>query len=56
MSSFLVKKSLNIQAKYFKIPNAGMIFFNKRSILNVGMLLTESPIAEERCEKDLFLF
>ena len=40
-------KSLNIQDEYFKIPNAGMILFNKRSILNVGMLLTESPIAEE---------
>ena len=40
-------KSLNIQDEYFKIPNTGMILFNKRSILNVGMLLTESPIAEE---------
>ena len=40
-------KSLNIQDEYFKIPNTGMILFNKRSILNVGMLLTESPIAED---------
>ena len=40
-------KSLNIQDECFKIPNRGMILFNKRAILNVGMLLTESPIAEE---------
>ena len=40
-------KSLNIQDECFKIPNRGMILFNKRSILNIGMLLTESPIAEQ---------
>ena len=40
-------KSLNIQDECFKIPNRGMVLFNKRAILNVGMLLTESPIAEE---------
>ena len=40
-------KSLNIQDECFKIPNRGMILFNKRAILNVGMLLTESPIAEQ---------
>ena len=40
-------KALNIQDECFKIPNRGMILFNKRAILNVGMLLTDSPIAKQ---------
>ena len=30
-----------------EIPNRGMKLFSKRAILNVGMLLTDSPIAEQ---------
>lgn len=40
-------KSLNIQDECFKIPNRGLILFSKRVILNIGMLLTESKVAEE---------
>ena len=40
-------KALNIQDECFKIPNRGMILFNKRAILNVGMLLTIGKIAKE---------
>ena len=40
-------KSLNIQDECFKIPNRGLSLFNKRSMLNVGMLLTESKVAEQ---------
>ena len=40
-------KALNIQDEWFKIPNRGMILFNKRAILNVGMLLTIGKVAKE---------
>ena len=40
-------KALNIQDECFKIPNRGMILFNKRAILNVGMLLTIGKVAKE---------
>lgn len=29
-----------------KIPNRGMLLMTKRTILNIGMLLTESKVAE----------
>jgi len=45
--SYSELKSLNIQDECFKIPNRGLRLFNKRAILNVGMLLEESPIAKE---------
>lgn len=40
-------KNLNIQDECFKIPNRGMRLFTKRAILNVGMLLRDSKIAQE---------
>lgn len=33
--------------EHLEVPNRGMNLFNKRSILNVGMLLTESKVAEQ---------
>ena len=40
-------ETLEINGETLEIPNRGMNLFNKRSILNVGMLLTESRVAEQ---------
>lgn len=40
-------ETLEINGETLEIPNRGMNLFNKRSILNVGMLLTESKVAEQ---------
>lgn len=39
--------SLMVQSEPLEIPNRGMNLFPKRAILNVGMLLSDSDIAEE---------
>ena len=41
------KTELSNNDLIINVTNKGLNLFNKRSILNVGMLLTESPIAEE---------
>ena len=43
----LQSETLEINGVTLEIPNRGMNLFNKRSILNVGMLLTESKVAEQ---------
>ena len=42
-----ILKGQNVPLENIKIPNRGLSLFNKRSILNVGMLLEESKVAEQ---------
>lgn len=46
-----ILNALGVQLENFKVPNRGMNVFTKRTVLNVGMLLTESQIAKQVRDK-----